>query len=620
MNNTVDRENDLKALGELKGRFCVKAYQRGYRWTKEHAGLLFEDLERFTEDKSSADKKNKHYFLQMIVVSRNLEPDFTAKTAGADDRWELIDGQQRLTTALLLDAVLRHKLGGAACTGLEFTITYDTREPSSSLLVSLIKNPDQANTHCPDAIMDEYYLREVCKTFLKLCDGEDKEKLKRLHEALLKRSVVLWYDTGDYDREVNSAEHFIRLNMGRIPLTEAELCRALLLSDKNADLSQQNLRAHMWDTMERELCRPDFRAFLGYPESGPTYMEILLQLYFLKKSKKETETHPLFKLLYEALNGRSANSRNGPYVQEKSGQEIWDELTCLFGHMRRWYDDSPYYHRIGFLMNLKGGQNWLKRWETLIPQDTDSLIPLSETTIKNGIRSAFHTKPDEMFYSQHNDEIYNLLLLFNIELTHRKRQRFSFEQYQKTTWSLEHIEARNVEDLPEDKYESWITEHKELIEKLTESPRQKDNHTDNGTKLLNMIYEILKKHDHEEYRKLIDDINTYINKYTGYKESNIHGLYNLALLDQSTNSSVNNRIFLKKQSMIKEKLREQLTTGSDCFLLPGTEAVFLRILPEKKKEKEKGNELPFWSQTDRDNYKTLLKSVLKEFDLSFQER
>ena len=204
MNNTVDRENDLKALGELKGRFCVKAYQRGYRWTKEHAGLLFEDLERFTEDKSSEDKKNKHYFLQMIVVSRNLEPDFTAKTAGADDRWELIDGQQRLTTALLLDAVLRHKLGGAACTGLEFTITYDTREPSSSLLVSLIKNPDQANTHCPDAIMDEYYLREVCKTFLKLCDGEDEEKLKRLHEALLKRSVVLWYDTGDYDREVNS--------------------------------------------------------------------------------------------------------------------------------------------------------------------------------------------------------------------------------------------------------------------------------------------------------------------------------------------------------------------------------------------------------------------------------
>ena len=204
--------------------------------------------------------------------------------------------------------------------------------------------------------------------------------------------------------------------MGRIPLTEAELCRALLLSDKNADLSQQNLRAHMWDTMERELCRPDFRAFLGYPKSGPTYMEILLQLYFLKKSKKETETHPLFKLLYEALNGRSANSRNGPYVQEKSGQEIWDELTCLFGHMRRWYDDSPYYHRIGFLMNLKGGQNWLKRWETLIPQDTDSLIPLSETTIKNGIRSAFRTEPDEMFYSQHNDEIYNLLLLFNIEL------------------------------------------------------------------------------------------------------------------------------------------------------------------------------------------------------------
>ena len=121
----------------------IPPYQRPYRWSISEVRKLLEDLDsfRYNPGTKSYDESAQYYYGTICFDAH-------------DGKLELIDGQQRLTTALLLDAVLRHKLGGAACTGLEFTITYDTREPSSSLLVSLIKNPDQANTHCPDAIMD----------------------------------------------------------------------------------------------------------------------------------------------------------------------------------------------------------------------------------------------------------------------------------------------------------------------------------------------------------------------------------------------------------------------------------------------------------------------------------
>ena len=71
-----------KLVGEISGYFIIPAYQRGYRWDEE-VKMLLDDLNEITE--------GKEYCLQPIVVR-----------ALGDEKYELIDGQQRLTTLFLL--------------------------------------------------------------------------------------------------------------------------------------------------------------------------------------------------------------------------------------------------------------------------------------------------------------------------------------------------------------------------------------------------------------------------------------------------------------------------------------------------------------------------------------
>src|SRR5574344_1421535 len=69
----------------LSGTFFIPAYQRGYRWTPAEVRTLLDDISE------SAKKKVPRYSLQPVVVKKRDNGD-----------WELIDGQQRLTTLWLI--------------------------------------------------------------------------------------------------------------------------------------------------------------------------------------------------------------------------------------------------------------------------------------------------------------------------------------------------------------------------------------------------------------------------------------------------------------------------------------------------------------------------------------
>ena len=72
----------------LHERFFVPEYQRGYRWTPRQVRALLDDLDAFRRSVRTADG---YYCLQPIVV-RERE----------DGSWEVVDGQQRLTTLRLI--------------------------------------------------------------------------------------------------------------------------------------------------------------------------------------------------------------------------------------------------------------------------------------------------------------------------------------------------------------------------------------------------------------------------------------------------------------------------------------------------------------------------------------
>ena len=70
-------------------KFLIPSYQRGYRWSEIQVNALLNDVYDFYGSRTDAQAK---YCLQPIVVTRASD----AKS------WEVIDGQQRLTTLWLV--------------------------------------------------------------------------------------------------------------------------------------------------------------------------------------------------------------------------------------------------------------------------------------------------------------------------------------------------------------------------------------------------------------------------------------------------------------------------------------------------------------------------------------
>ena len=111
---------ETKFVNEVAGKFFVPAYQRGYRWGESEVRRLLDDvynLSKYDERRS--------YCLQPIVV----------KNFG-DENFELIDGQQRLTTIFLIYKYMFEE-GGRFFGEPKFSLDYETREDSKNFLANI---------------------------------------------------------------------------------------------------------------------------------------------------------------------------------------------------------------------------------------------------------------------------------------------------------------------------------------------------------------------------------------------------------------------------------------------------------------------------------------------------
>ena len=116
--NHVNREIklDTKLVGDISGNFYVPSFQRGYRWEETEVVRLLDDIY------STEGKRN--YCLQPVVVRKN------------GDKYELIDGQQRLTTIYLIYRFMNEESFGFIDEP-RFTLEYKTREESEDFLKSI---------------------------------------------------------------------------------------------------------------------------------------------------------------------------------------------------------------------------------------------------------------------------------------------------------------------------------------------------------------------------------------------------------------------------------------------------------------------------------------------------
>ena len=88
----IDQKSIFGLFADKKADFLIPDYQRPYAWETEECQTLWEDIINFAfpdNDKDKFDYNNDEYFLGPIVTFKN-----------ENNQMEVIDGQQRLTTAL----------------------------------------------------------------------------------------------------------------------------------------------------------------------------------------------------------------------------------------------------------------------------------------------------------------------------------------------------------------------------------------------------------------------------------------------------------------------------------------------------------------------------------------
>ncbi len=555
--NNIDLKTKL--VGELEGDFIIPAYQRGYRWNEE-VKMLLDDLSEIPE--------GANYCLQPIVVKK-LD----------NDKYELIDGQQRLTTLLL---IYKYMASLNLPFKQKFSLEYEIRKNSRVFLDAINKTVLGKTAEN----IDEYFIIEAYRTIRDWFQAQNDQPLAafNLYKKFGERISVIWYEIDSNEEAISL---FTRLNIGKIPLTNAELVKAIFLSRNNGVDERYQLEiSTQWDNIENELQDDGFWYFITNKKADlyPTRIELLFDLMANKADDDRERLRTFFWFMNQV--------KSDEFKDEKIS--LWKQVIENFQRLKEWYKDPELYHKIGYII--------ASRQETLNELKSKS-SSMSKTTFKDSlnryIAESIRFKKDfqELSYTNDYNDIEKLLLLFNVESVRQngdKSMRFPFDKHKKQAggWSLEHIHAQQSQGLnKQEQWNEWLKLHVESLRnidavkhaKLIEEIDQRDEKIsgEQFEELFNKVIEALEFEKNLEY---------------------IDALENMALLGKFENSALNNSTFDVK----RDKILEMDKRGD--YIPICTRRVFLKYYTPSDK-----NQLHFWGEEDRKAYMKAMNEILKPY-------
>ena len=548
---------ELKLVGDIIGSFRVARYQRGYRWGKLEVDRLLNDI---------WDSKGEPYSLQPIVVKRDGETT-----------WELVDGQQRLTTLFLIFVFMqRERLQNA---GAPYSIAYDTRPGSATYLQEL--DTERANTN-----IDFFHIHRGYQCIRAWFDAHGTRRqyvANKFYGYLFESVHVIWYEA---PTRLDSTALFTRLNVGRIPLTDAELFKALLLSRSHGDAGKSDRRheiAAQWDGIERDLRHPDVWAFVADAVAPDTPTKITLLLDTLAGGPRGRQ-RPRFHT-FDFLRER---------VEKSSPTTIWNEVVQLHAVVLGWYENRDHYHKIGYLV-AQG-----ERFGDLVALAADKTKTAFETALDARIRDTLNLSPSDvsaLSYESDRLKCERVLLLMNVETVRRMKdstERYSFRTHRRQAWSLEHIHAQHAEILTKaEQWKEWLRLHRDALSGLPTMGEMKP------AELVRRIDDVSDKLERQAFQDLARDITaafTVADSSASVATHAVHSVSNLALLASGHNSALNNAVFEVKRRRILELDRQ------GAYIPICTRQVFLKYYTAAEAQ-----QIHFWGTQDRDAY---LKAIL----------
>lgn len=603
-----DNQLEMKPISDLLDeQFFIPAYQRGYRWTKRQVTDLLNDLKEFQQKA----KKQEFYCLQPIVVKKN------------EDKWEVVDGQQRLTTIYIILNYLQELFPKVikSC----YQLSYETRADSEAFLKKI--NNDLAKNN-----IDYFHISNAKVAIEEWFDDEDPMLPFKLTQTLLNNDDIepnvkfIWYELSEHE---NATEVFTRLNMGKIPLVNAELVKALFLKSSNfkrnenqddesksiiVDLEQVKI-SQEWDSIEKSLQDDAFWYFLSKENKKDNRIEFVLDLRAAQ---------------LDCANNILESDKLRTFLQFSSWLENddidvsdeWLEIKRVFMVLEEWFNDRSFYHLIGYLIHqghdikdifkTRDDSQSKSEFKTrLLDKIIQSVFFVSQNSSQSfeELESIIEKLLSSLSYEsnkQHN-QIRGVLLLFNIVSllnSPSSNARFEFERYKLDKWDIEHIRSV-ASDMPKNTklQAQWLEQIIDYIsddDTLDQEKHLSDKQFTEAQSIKEQATSLNSaSFTPSQFEELYQRVTQFYNPNSDDEVDNSIG--NLTLLDSGTNRSYKNAIFPIKRKCIIE-LDKQATYVPLC-----TKNVFLKYYSKNV------DEMLFWKDKDSSDYQQAMIDTLIDF-------
>lgn len=614
----------------LEKKFNVPSYQRGYRWEKENVEALLNDIQEFADKKDK--EEDEFYCLQPIVVKKNSK-----LSTEEGDVYDLLDGQQRLTTLWLILNALKFKTIWDALDSKHpkvYSIQYESRnnllEKATELSGNYLEN------------IDLFYLKKAFDT-ISSWEGEPYKVLNALVPNNPDKDPhnvrIIWYEFDEEgkeneDKQSASIKVFSRLNYGKISLTDTELIKALILQsdlypDDNSSHSKNIMKEYLfriateWDDIEKGLHNEQLWGMLAPNNYNPAnHIELLLK-FVATQIQVENEYDIIdfqrrdFHIISKYL-GLNAKIPPAEYAQKVD--DLWTKIRDAYNTIRNWYTNDDFYHLIGLYVLLKNNTDTTSLIDQIYKQYT------SQESDKNSFQSYLKSEIGkliqirekandlplelhELVYGVNNTRMIKILQALNIYLYQTNKNlnsRFNFRKFKDFNMtSLEHIHPQHLSFEDDVKYEDakeWYINAKRMLSSTTEYRNNSEL-----SKAIDTLEEKLSSQKEFENAKstcqeAIEKIDQFFDVKAGIDDGHIHTLYNIALVDKDTNAALSNNLMDIKRSILQEREIENKT-----YIPLATNYVF------NKHFSKTVSDMKFWTKDDREAYFEVIKKAYEYF-------
>ena len=611
-------------------QFSIPSYQRGYRWESTEAGGedeqeakqvddLLNDLTYFV---TSNPHKKANYYLQPLMVKPRLLADGSYE-------WDVLDGQQRLTTMLLVLKCLKERLYGGQQFGL-YELKYANRKQLDFNRITFDRASADYDFPMANENLDSYYVRKAKDRIERWYDNElsnnpslsDKfkemlfypDETRGVNSSPALRAKFIWYNVqalqpgapqlnGNRQHDI---EVFNRLNRGKISLTDSELIKALFLlcikvaPAYGSSLLTPETLVRKWDDMGKKFQNEEFWNMIA--PKGADYSNRLDLLFDFIKDCSGNGKGCAYRFYYKKMHGLLSS----PDINKV--EELWTEVKQYFDTLCKWHENVHKHNFIGYL--IENGEDLANIYSS----------PDLETKIRKGLGLENVDEIDTLRYYDNEGykKIRKVLLLFNVLTCDKFGQKFPFNLYRDNTFDVEHVNSQT--DNPIEKIDekiAWVKQQaipclwidrnetdtngiltsgaREARDLITEGVQflrdvKLNNNRDTGSKF-------------KGYRTAVEYYYASGNRNTGMFEKDAIG--NLALLNSSINREYKNALFPQKLRTLKRSDQEGV------YIPLCTKYMFLKYYSNPQANVSAFSMMR-WRQEDQDEYTEAIKESIRK--------